>query len=62
MNNPEATQQALDILRSGETFQWYVITLLALVVYAYANEYPRGTGRASPPGLRSTASTGSSRS
>jgi hypothetical protein len=38
MNNPEATQQALSILRSGQFFQWYVITLLALAVYIYANE------------------------
>ncbi|MEI8081484.1 MAG: hypothetical protein WCI74_06520 [Actinomycetes bacterium] len=32
------TQQALNILRGGENFQWYVITLLAFVVYIYANE------------------------
>ena len=38
MNRPEATQAALDILRTGEHFQWYVITLLALVVYVYLNE------------------------
>ncbi len=38
MNNPEATQQALSILRSGSTFQWYVIPLLALVFYVYFNE------------------------
>jgi hypothetical protein len=38
MNNPDATQQALSILRSGENFQWFVIPLLALVVYVYANE------------------------
>jgi hypothetical protein len=38
MNNPEVTQQALSILRSGQFFQWYVITLLALVVYVYTNE------------------------
>lgn len=38
MNNPEATQHALDILRSGDNFSWFVITLLALVIYAYANE------------------------
>jgi hypothetical protein len=38
MNNPEATQNALSILRSGETFQWYVIPLLALVFYVYFNE------------------------
>jgi hypothetical protein len=38
MNRPEATQAALDILRSGDNFQWYVITFLALVVYVYLNE------------------------
>lgn len=38
MNNPDATEQALSILRSGDNFSWYVITLLALVIYAYANE------------------------
>ena len=38
MNHPEVTQAALKILRSGENFQWYVITLLALVLYVYANE------------------------
>ncbi len=38
MNHPEVTDQALRILRSGENFQWYVITLLALVMYIYANE------------------------
>ena len=29
---------ALNILRKGDNFQWYVISLLALVVYVYANE------------------------
>lgn len=38
MNHPEVTQQALSILRKGEPFQWYVITLLALVIYVYFNE------------------------
>lgn len=38
MNHPEVTQQALSILRSGAPFQWYIITLLALVVYVYASE------------------------
>jgi hypothetical protein len=38
MNHPEATQQALDILRSGSNFQWVVIPLLAFVVYIYATE------------------------
>jgi len=38
MNNPDGINQALAILRNGENFQWYVITLLALVVYIYAHE------------------------
>jgi len=38
MNNPAATQTALSILRQGDHFQWYVIALLALVVYIYFNE------------------------
>jgi hypothetical protein len=41
LNNPGATEQALSILRGGDAFQWYVITLLALVLYAYANEYSK---------------------
>jgi hypothetical protein len=31
-------QQALGILRDGEQFQWYVIPLLAIVVYVYNSE------------------------
>ena len=31
-------QQALDILRDGNQFQWYVIPLLAIVVYIYNSE------------------------
>jgi hypothetical protein len=37
----ESAQQALSILRDGGVFQWYVITLFALVVYVYANEIER---------------------
>lgn len=33
-----ASQQALSVLRRTENFEWYVIPLLALVVYAYINE------------------------
>lgn len=51
MNNPEATQQALSILRSGQPFQWYVITLLALVVYVYFNEAARRNWRGIAAGL-----------
>ncbi len=38
MNQPEATAAALAILRNPATFQWYVIPLLAIVIYIYANE------------------------
>jgi hypothetical protein len=34
----QAAQEALKILRDGSTFQWYVISLFALVVYVYATE------------------------
>ncbi|MBN2499360.1 MAG: hypothetical protein JXB38_01255 [Anaerolineales bacterium] len=51
MNNPGATQAALDILRSGENFQWYVITFLALIVYVYANEAGKQNWRGIAAGL-----------
>lgn len=34
----QSAQEALGILRDGGQFQWYVIPLLVLVVYVYANE------------------------
>jgi len=37
----ESASQALSILRDPAQFQWYVITLFALVVLAYANEVER---------------------
>jgi hypothetical protein len=51
MNNPQATQQALSILRSGENFQWYVITLFAFVVYIYFNEMSKGNWKGIAAGL-----------
>lgn len=51
MNHPEATQQALSILRRGEPFQWVVITLLALVVYVYANEISKKNWKGVAAGL-----------
>ena len=36
-----ASLAALKILRDGSQFQWYVIPLLALVVYLYAVEIER---------------------
>ena len=41
MNHPEATQAALSILRKGNGFQWYVITMLIFVIYIYASEIER---------------------
>jgi hypothetical protein len=51
MNHPEVTQQALAILRSGENFQWYVITLLALVIYIYTNEISKKNWKGVAAGL-----------
>ena len=52
MNNADQiTQQALSILRSGQPFQWYVITLLALVVYVYFNEFSKRNWKGIAAGL-----------
>ena len=51
MNHPEATAAALKLLRSGQPFQWYVITLLALVVYVYVNEASKKNWRGIAAGL-----------
>jgi len=37
----ESAERALALLRDGSQFQWYVIPLLVLVVYVYANEIER---------------------
>ena len=37
----QSAAQALEILRDGSQFQWYVIPLFALVVYVYAVEVER---------------------
>jgi hypothetical protein len=51
MNHPEATDQALSILRSGNPFQWYVITLLALVIYVYFSEVKQKNWKGIAAGL-----------
>ena len=51
MNHPEVTGQALALLRSGEPFQWYVITLLAFVVYIYFNEAAKKNWKGIAAGL-----------
>jgi hypothetical protein len=51
LNHPEATAEALSVLRSGNPFQWYVITLFAMVVYVYANEYSKKNWKGIAAGL-----------
>ena len=51
MNQPELTQQALSILRSPDHFQWYVIPLLALVIYVYTNEISKKNWKGLAAGL-----------
>jgi hypothetical protein len=51
MNHPEVTGQALGILRSGDPFQWYVITLLALVIYVYVTEISQKNWKGIAAGL-----------
>lgn len=51
MDHPELTQQALSILRSGDNFQWLVITLLALVLYIYTNEISKNNWAGVAAGL-----------
>jgi hypothetical protein len=36
------TLQALRMVRNPHLFKWYAVTLLAIVIYAYANEVERG--------------------
>jgi hypothetical protein len=51
MNNPQATDMALSILRAGDPFQWYVITLIALTVYVYVNEISKKNWKSIAAGL-----------
>ena len=51
LNHPEATQTALSILRNGEPFQWYVVTLFALALYVYINEISKKNWKVVAGGL-----------
>jgi len=51
LNHPEATQQALSILRNGSVFDWHIMTLLALVFYVYFNEIQKKNWRGIAAGL-----------
>ncbi len=49
--HPEVTAAALKILRNPATFQWYVIPLLAAVLYIYFNEVSKGNWKVVAAGL-----------
>ena len=49
--HPEATDQALSILRSGENFNWIVIPILAFVVFVYMSEIEKKNWKAVAAGL-----------
>ena len=51
VHNPEATNEALSILRSGENFNFYVIFLLVLVLFIYFNEIKKKNWNAIAAGL-----------
>jgi len=51
LNHPELTDQALSILRNGETFQWYFIPLFAFVVYIYFAEIEKKNWKGIAAGL-----------
>jgi hypothetical protein len=51
MHNPEVTTQALNILRKADHFHWFVITLLAFVVYVYATEISKKNWKGIAAGL-----------
>ncbi len=51
MNNPEATSDALAILRSGANFQWYVIFMLIAVLYIYFSEAQKKNWKGIAAGL-----------
>lgn len=49
--HPEATEQALSILRQGDNFHWTVIPLLAFVVFVYMSEIEKKNWKAVAAGL-----------
>ncbi|MCK9171380.1 MAG: hypothetical protein M0P01_13280 [Treponema sp.] len=51
LNQPELTEQALSILRKGDNFQWYFISLFAFVIYVYAVEVEKRNWKSIAAGL-----------
>ena len=51
VHNPQATNEALSILRSGQNFNFYVIFLLVLVLFIYFSEIKKKNWNAIAAGL-----------
>ncbi|MBN2040194.1 MAG: hypothetical protein JW864_09145 [Spirochaetes bacterium] len=51
LNQPQLTDQAMQLLRNVSTFQWYFIPLLAFVVYIYFNEIEKKNWKGVAAGL-----------
>ncbi|MFX0101904.1 MAG: hypothetical protein ACFFCS_20230 [Candidatus Hodarchaeota archaeon] len=51
LTNPEATNDALAILRDGTNFQWYVIFMLVAVLFIYFSEVNKKNFRGIAAGL-----------
>lgn len=51
LNHPEATAQALSILRNAHTFHWQLISLLMVAIYIYGNEIQKRNHRSVAAGL-----------
>jgi hypothetical protein len=51
LNDPDATNRALGILRDGSNFQWYFIPIFAIVVYIYLDEASKKNWRGIAAGL-----------
>ena len=48
---PELTQKAMSLLRNSDSFEWYLIPLLAFVVYIYFNEISKKNWKGITAGL-----------
>jgi len=51
LNHPELTQKAMNILRNPEVFEWYLIPMLAFVIYIYFNEISKKNWKGVAAGL-----------
>ena len=49
--HPEVTDKALQILRKGDHFHWYIIPIFSFVLYIYYNEYAAKNYRGIASGL-----------